>query len=220
MRYRPPPCCAPEILYRDDFLLAVNKLPGLLSVPGRGEDKRDSVIVRVQQRYPEALVVHRLDMETSGILLMARNRSMQRKLNLLFAERRIEKTYLALVSGRPAQDKGVIDKPLAADWPNRPRQKIDHADGKASMTRYELIHYDREQHTSRLLLWPVTGRSHQLRVHLQSIGHPVLGDRLYADTDTRNRTRRLMLHALSLRFTHPETAQPLHLVCPADFQSA
>ncbi len=199
----------------DDFLLVVDKVSGLLSVPGRGEHKRDSVVVRVQQRYPEALVVHRLDMETSGVLLLARSRKMQRELSLLFQQRKIEKRYLALVTGKLPKYSGTIDKPLAADWPRRPRQKVDFTHGKPSITHYKVLQYHRNDNTSRLELRPITGRSHQLRVHLQSIGHPIVGDKLYANDHAH--ASRLMLHALSLAFEHPATKQRLRLQCPAGF---
>ena len=159
--------------------------------------------------------MHRLDMDTSGVLLLARSREMQRELSRLFQQRKIEKRYLALVTGKLQMHTGTIDKPLAADWPRRPRQKVDFTHGKPSLTHYKVLQYHSDDNTSRLELRPITGRSHQLRVHLQSIGHPIVGDRLYADA--HDHAPRLMLHALSLAFEHPVTKQHLCLQCPAGF---
>lgn len=202
-----------EVIHVDDWLLALNKPSGLLSVPGRGEDKRDCVAVRVQTACPEALTVHRLDMETSGILLMGRGPDAQRALSVAFQDRRVEKRYVAVVEGRLERPEGEIDLPLIADWPNRPRQKVDHAIGKPALTRFRLIGHEGER--SRVELAPVTGRSHQLRVHLQSLGHPIAGDALYSSPPPPG--ARLLLHAEYLAFVHPFTGQRVEFHCPTPF---
>lgn len=168
-----------ELIYEDSALLVVSKAPGLLSVPGRGPDKQDCLIHRVQAVYPEALSVHRLDMGTSGLLVVARGPAMHRELSMLFQERKVAKRYIAIVDGRLQANTGEISLPLICDWPNRPRQKVDHEIGKPSLTRYRLLNYDARTNSSRVELEPITGRSHQLRVHLAELGHPILGDELY-----------------------------------------
>ena len=215
--YCPPAYAPPRVLFEDEFLLAVEKPAGLLSVPGRGADKADCLSTRLQQIFPEARIVHRLDMETSGVLLFARDEVTQRLLGQLFEQRKIGKTYVAIVHGKPSTDSGLIDVPLIADWPNRPLQKVDFAQGKPSQTGYQVLGYDTERDHGRLQLEPLTGRSHQLRVHLHSIGHPIVGDRLYRDPGTPPPTGRLMLHATELVFVHPRTEELLTITCPASF---
>jgi len=215
--YCPPPYAPPRVLFEDEFLLAVEKPAGLLSVPGRGPDKADCLSARLQQIFPEARIVHRLDMETSGLLLFARDESMQRLLGQLFEQRKIDKSYVAIVHGMPSPDSGLIDVPLIADWPNRPLQKVDFVQGKPSQTAYQVLGYDNERDQSRLQLEPLTGRSHQLRVHLHSIGHPIVGDLLYRHPDTLPPTGRLMLHATELEFVHPQTNELLTISCHAAF---
>lgn len=195
----------------------MEKPGGLLSVPGRGEDKQDSLTTRVQAEFPGALVVHRLDMETSGIMLMACNLNSQRALNQLFATRRIDKTYLAVVSGRLENNLGEINLPLITDWPNRPRQKVDAQAGKPAKTAYRVIQYHPQQDTTRVELRPKTGRSHQLRVHMQAIGHPICGDNLYQGTAVHQATGRLLLHATSLAFIHPSLGKPVQFQSPVPF---
>lgn len=206
-----------DLVHCDDALLVVNKPAGLLSVPGRGEERRDSLATRVQAEYPEALIVHRLDMATSGLLVLARGAEMHRRLSRLFRERQVEKRYVALVSGRLQPAAGQVDLPLIADWPNRPRQKVDFRVGKPSLTHFRTLAFDPAADASRVELSPVTGRSHQLRVHMQSLGHPILGDELYADTAARSRAPRLMLHAAWLAFPHPATLAPLEFACAPPF---
>jgi len=202
-------------VYADEHLLVVDKPAGLLSVPGRGPDKHDCAAARVQRSYPDALVVHRLDMATSGLLLLARGAPMQRALSRAFAERQVQKRYHALVAGRldafqPADDGWcLIDLPLAADWPNRPRRIVDQAHGKPSQTRWRVLAYDAAADATRVELEPLTGRSHQLRVHLQSLGHPILGDTLYAPPPVQARAPRLLLHARRLELVHPASREPL-----------
>ena len=215
--YCPPAYSPPRVLFEDEFLLAIEKPAGLLSVPGRGPDKSDCLSARVQQIYPSARIVHRLDMETSGLLLFARDEATQRLLGQLFEQRKMGKTYVAVVHGKPGTDSGRIDAPLIADWPHRPLQKVDFEHGKPSQTGFRVLSYDDETDQSRLRLEPFTGRSHQLRVHLHYIGHPIVGDRLYYPHSTLHRTERLMLHATGLVFTHPQTGDSLTISSPASF---
>ncbi|KLN55376.1 RluA family pseudouridine synthase [Variovorax paradoxus] len=211
-----------DLIHEDAHLLVLNKPAGLLCVPGRGEDKQDCLSARAMRRWPDALVVHRLDMATSGLVLMARGAAMQRALGDAFAERRVHKRYEAIVDGAlPVEDEwSVIDAPLMADWPNRPLQKVDPA-GKPSLTRWRALSSasasNARAEATHLLLEPLTGRSHQLRVHLLSIGHPILGDALYGSADVRARAPRLLLHASELGFVHPVTQQALCLQSPPGF---
>ena len=207
----------PLIRYRDAFLLAVEKPSGLLSVPGRGADKQDCLLSRVRREYPSALVVHRLDMGTSGIMLFALDPDTRRDLGFLFETRRVAKQYVACVRGVPDPAEGEIDLPLAADWPRRPRQRVDFAAGKAAHTRYRVVESTDDGRFSRVQLSPTTGRSHQLRVHLAESGHPVLGDELYADKDPQRVSSRLMLHAERLCFEHARCLGQLRLHSPAPF---
>lgn len=209
---------APIPLYADDWLLAFDKPAGLLAVPGRGADKQDCLSARVQAVWPDALIVHRLDMATSGILLLARGAEMQRRLSMAFAARAVDKRYVAVVAGRlaaPEAEWGVIDLPLMLDWPNRPRSIVDPVRGKASVTRWRVL--GQEDGNTRLELEPVTGRSHQLRVHMQALGHPILGDALYAPPPVQALSGRLLLHARRLALVHPATAGDLVLECPPPF---
>lgn len=214
--YDPPRGTGLDIVYRDESLLVVNKPAGLLAVPGRGAGKADSLISRVQQEFPDALVVHRLDMATSGLLVLARGIEMQRSLSHLFRERQIEKRYMAVVSGKLANPEGEIDLPIGADWPNRPRQKIDHDAGKPSLTRYRLLNFDADANTSHIELEPATGRTHQLRLHMAAIGHPILGDVLYGE-DAAGKSDRLLLHARLLGFVHPLSGELLTAVSEPPF---
>jgi tRNA pseudouridine32 synthase/23S rRNA pseudouridine746 synthase len=203
-----PPSGDLEIIYADDSLLVVNKPAGLLAVPGRGADKQDCLASRIQIDFPDALVVHRLDMATSGLMVFARGIEMQRRLSQIFRERGVEKRYVAVVSGQLALEAGEINLPIAADWPNRPRHKIDLAAGKHSLTRYLSLGY--VNGNTRVELEPFTGRTHQLRLHMSAIGHPILGDALYGDAASASR---LLLHAHALRFAHPLIGEPLNFVC-------
>jgi tRNA pseudouridine32 synthase / 23S rRNA pseudouridine746 synthase len=214
--YDPPPLGTLELVYIDDFLLVLNKPSGLLSVPGRGANKSDCLTMRVQQVFPDALSVHRLDMSTSGLMVIARGKVMQSRLSRMFREHRAKKLYIAMLAGRVKTPTGAVDLPLAPDWPNRPRQQIDVAYGKSSFTRYRLLAYDEAADTSRVELEPLTSRTHQLRVHMAAIGHPIMGDRLYGAGSGAN-ARRLLLHASGLSFNHPESAQAINLVCEPPF---
>lgn len=191
----------PQVLYEDESIVLVDKPSMLLSVPGRGEAKSDSVVTRLSESYPGIREVHRLDWETSGLMLLARNRAAHSELSRQFREREVGKQYTAVIYGLPAQSQGEVDQPLRCDWPNRPRQIIDPLQGKPSHTRWRLL--QRGSDRSRVELTPITGRSHQLRVHMQSLGHPILGDTLYAHDMARAMAPRLMLHASSLMFFHP-----------------
>jgi tRNA pseudouridine32 synthase/23S rRNA pseudouridine746 synthase len=203
------------LLYADDQLLAVDKPAGMLSVPGRGADRADCASRRVQAEYADALIVHRLDKGTSGVLMFGRGAAAQRALSIAFAERRADKRYLAVVAGTLAEGRGCIELPLIGDWPNRPRQRIDASLGKPSTTLWEVL--SRGATTTRLALTPLTGRSHQLRVHLQAIGHPILGDELYAPPEVLAMAPRMLLHAQRLTLPHPADGQPLTLESPCPF---
>ena len=205
----------PIPLYQDDALLVVDKPAGLPSVPGRTPELHDCMASRVQAAVPDALVVHRLDMATSGLLLFARGKAMQRALSHAFAERTVDKRYIAVVAGRMAEDEGEITLPLIADWPRRPLQKVDPEHGKPSLTRFKVL--TRDARTTRVELTPLTGRSHQLRVHLLAIGHPILGDALYAPPEVAVAAPRLLLHASGLVLRHPLNGSVLQVESPAPF---
>ncbi len=208
-----------KVIHADSALLVLDKPAGLLSVPGRGEDKQDCLSARAQAIYPDALIVHRLDMATSGVMLMARGAQAQRSLSQAFASRDVTKRYCAIVSGQmipPPDAWGVIDLPIIVDWTNRPRRMVDAQTGKHSVTRWQVAGpsaesdacnavqtFDRSAPVTRVMLEPVTGRSHQLRVHLAAVGHPILGDNLYAPAEDQARSSRLLLHACSLSLAHP-----------------
>lgn len=261
------PACASDIdlVFEDDALLVLNKPPGLLSVPGRGPDKQDCLSSRVQHHYPDALVVHRLDMATSGLIVMARGPAVQRILNNAFAQRLVHKRYLAVVTGQPAQpaqpahyahapnqpdqptqpdqpeEWHTINLPIIVDWPRRPLRVIDALRGQPSVTHWRRLanHHPASfdpasvnlarttpsrpvpdctlPDCTLLELEPITGRSHQLRVHLQALGHPIVGDTLYASQAVAAMATRLLLHAGTLAFAHPVTHKPLQFHCPAEF---
>lgn len=209
-----------DVLHADASLLVINKPAGLLSVPGRGPDKQDCLSARVQNIYPDALVVHRLDMATSGLMVLARTSSAQRFLNDAFANRAVTKRYIAMVAGclePPLQDWGLMDWPIALDWPNRPRSVIDPVHGKPSVTRWRVLAHDSTFDCTRVELEPITGRSHQLRVHLLALGHPILGDALYGNASVQARSSRLLLHAQSIAISHPTSGQALYFNSPSPF---
>ncbi len=214
--YHPPENNGIEILYEDQALLIVSKSSGLLSVPGRGTEKQDCLLSRLQEQYPEVLSVHRLDMDTSGIIVFARDTTTHRLLSKMFELRQISKVYQAIVSGC-LEDSGVINYPLSADWPNRPRQKVDDEVGKEAITRWKVIGFNQENNTSRVELYPETGRSHQLRIHLFTMGYPILGDLLYFTNHSDKAAERLMLHASFLSFIHPISKLPIEVECSPDF---
>ena len=204
-----------RIVHADDALLVVDKPAGLLAVPGRGADKADCLWTRLRGHYADALVVHRLDQATSGLMLYARGATAQRALSRAFAARAVDKRYIAVVAGEVAGDRGEIDLPLAADWPNRPRQQVDPLHGKPALTRWRVL--ARGDATTRLELQPVSGRSHQLRVHLHALGHPIVGDALYAPPALAAAAPRLLLHASALALGHPTRGQWLRFGSAAPF---
>jgi len=206
---------SPEILFVDEMIVVVNKPTMLLSVPGRSVDKQDSVVSRLALHYPGIREVHRLDWETSGVMLLARTVEAHRELSRQFREREVTKRYLAVVYGTLAMEMGEVALPLRCDWPNRPRQMVDLDAGKPSLTRWRRLAVEGDR--SRVELTPVTGRSHQLRVHMLALGHPILGDRLYATAEPLAMAERLLLHAESLSFHHPSSGDPLTVESPAPF---
>ncbi len=215
--YQPPADNGLDVLYSDDALLVVNKPSGLLSVPGRGKDKQDCLVSRVQMEFSDALIVHRLDMETSGLMVLARNKMAHRQLSGLFQQRAVQKHYVAIVDGVLQDETGSIDLPLICDWPNRPRQKVDQQQGKPSRTLFTVLGPGIDAGSTRVKLAPETGRSHQLRVHMQSLGHAILGDRFYASEQALAKSPRLLLHAALLAFVHPLSAEPLQFVSDVPF---
>jgi tRNA pseudouridine32 synthase / 23S rRNA pseudouridine746 synthase len=204
-----------RLLHVDAHWLVIDKPAGLPSVPGRAPGLQDCAASRAQKLFADALVVHRLDMATSGLLLMARGPDAQRKLSAAFERREVRKTYVGVVAGQPFGDSGSIDWPLMADWPRRPLQKVDLQRGKPAQTLWRVLHRDGNQ--TRLLLTPVTGRSHQLRVHLSANGHPLLGDRLYAPPDIQALAPRLLLHASALQLQHPASGETCHFESAVPF---
>jgi tRNA pseudouridine32 synthase/23S rRNA pseudouridine746 synthase len=209
-----PPDTPLEVLHHDHEILVVNKPSGLLSVPGKGEHLADCLIARVQKVFPEALLVHRLDRDTSGVMIFALTPHAQRHLGLQFENRQVRKVYVARVWGEMAEKTGTVDLPLIVDWPNRPRQKVDHAEGRPAVTDWRVVRV--EDRTTRVRLHPHTGRSHQLRVHMAEIGHPILGDPFYATGPARDFPR-LMLHSESLRIRHPDGGAGMSFSARAPF---
>ena len=212
----------PTLIHEDEHLLVFDKPSGLLSVPGLGPDKQDCLSARVQAHWPEAMIVHRLDMATSGLILMARGAHMQKTLSMAFEKRRMHKRYQAVVLGDPLpvpDDRGWsrIPLPMRIDYQNRPRSIVDFEHGKPSLTHWQSLGPGPWPNTTRLLLEPLTGRTHQLRVHLLAIGHPIVGDPLYAPLEVPARAPRLLLHASELAFEHPVTGQPCRFVAPVPF---
>lgn len=209
-----PPSDPPELIHADHEILVVNKPAGLLSVPGRGPEKADCLIERLRGAFPTVLLVHRLDLDTSGVMIFGLTPHAQRVLSKQFEERKVKKTYVARVLGRLEPKTGRVDLPLIVDWPNRPLQKVDHAEGRGAQTDWRVVRASDEE--TRVRLFPLTGRSHQLRVHMAETGHPILGDPLYA-TGEAGDFPRLMLHAESLRIKHPETGIQQSFSTPAPF---
>ena len=203
------------ILYADDDLLLVRKPDLLLSIPGRHPLNKDCLITRLQQDYPTASIVHRLDLDTSGIMVIPLNKPTHAHISRQFQERKVQKSYHAVVFGVVQQDKGEIDLPIARDWDNRPLQVISHERGKHALTHYRVL--ERHTDSTRLLLQPVTGRSHQLRIHMRELGHPILGCDMYAHETALGMAERLMLHATTLAFEHPASGEWLQGECRPDF---
>ncbi len=203
-----------NLIHVDEALLVVNKPAGLLCVPGKGDGRWHNLTTELRHQFPEALVVHRLDQATSGLMLFARTAEAQRGLSMAFECRQVDKQYVSVVCGLMTEEEGVIDAPLAPDWPRRPRQKVDLETGKPSVTRWRVLH--RESSTTRLQLLPLTGRSHQLRVHLLSIGHPIVGDELYGEVSA-SAPGRMLLHASRLGLRHPVTQAEMAFHSAAPF---
>lgn len=214
--YNPPTEPWLHILYQDNHIMVVNKPSGLLSVPGRLPEHQDSVMLRILRDYPGAQSVHRLDMATSGIIVVALTKAAERELKRQFREREPKKTYIARIWGHPEKDEGLVDLPLICDWPNRPKQKVCFETGKAAQTEWRVLEYC-DDLSCRVELKPVTGRSHQLRVHMLALGHPILGDGFYAHPEAKALADRLLLHAESLTITHPHYGTPMTFRQPADF---
>lgn len=213
------PACTEDvgILRRDAEFLIINKPTRLLSVPGRHPKNRDSVITRLQAEYPNAEAVHRLDFDTSGVMVVPLTKSALSHISKQFQARSVHKTYTAVVNGLVEDDEGVIDLPIAADMENRPKYKICFLEGKKSVTEYKVLSRNENAHTTRVSLHPITGRSHQLRLHLQAIGHPILGCEFYADETALRKSPRLLLHATELAFSHPITGEKVIEHCAPKF---
>ena len=209
-----PPDSPLDILHEDADLIAVSKPAGLLSVPGKGAHLHDSLLTRLQAAFPDTLLVHRLDRDTSGVMVFALTPHAQRRLSKEFELRKAKKTYVARVWGRLQPKTGRVDLPLIVDWPNRPKQKVDHDTGKPAVTDWRVIKDAGDE--TRVRLYPRTGRSHQLRVHMLALGHPILGDPLYA-TGPARAFPRLMLHSEELRISHPESGKSLKFRVPPEF---
>lgn len=209
-----PPDTPLDVVHHDHEILVLNKPAGLLSVPGKGPELADCLITRAQAAFPEALLVHRLDRDTSGVMIFALTPHAQRHLGLQFERRHVKKVYVARVWGRMEAKTGTVDLPLIVDWPNRPRQKVDHATGRPAKTDWRVVR--EEDGTTRVRLYPHTGRSHQLRVHMAEIGHPILGDPFYATGAARDFPR-LMLHSESLRIRHPDGGKGITFSVKAPF---
>lgn len=206
-----------EILHHENFFLVINKPAGLLSVPGRNPANHDSVLTRLAVSYPDSAIVHRLDFDTSGIMVIPLNKFTLSEISKQFQSREISKAYTAVVSGIVESEAGEIDLPIAADSENRPKYKICHYTGKKSLTEFSIVSRSIADNCTRLLLHPVTGRSHQLRLHLQAIGHPILGDVFYADDESKQKSSRLLLHATEIKFQHPDTKRLVSFHSPVPF---
>ena len=214
--YNPPQEPWVDLVYRDDYIAVVNKPSGLLSVPGNQPQYYDSAMSRVKEKYGFCEPAHRLDMATSGILLFALSKAADRELKRQFREREPKKYYQALVWGHVEQDHGVVELPLICDWENRPRQKICFERGKRAVTFYDVLQRY-PNNTTRVKLTPITGRSHQLRLHMLALGHPILGDKFYAHPQAKALSPRLCLHAESLQIQHPISGETMVFTAPVGF---
>lgn len=215
--YEPPQTPWLELLYYDQDIVVANKPSGLLSVPGKARAHHDSLERRLARVWPEIRVVHRLDMATSGVMLFAMHKTAQSEISKQFQARSVKKSYLARVYGQLPSQQGQVSLPLRCDWPQRPKQMVCHEHGKASLTAYQVSHYCADSNTSLVQLFPVTGRSHQLRVHMEALGCPILGDRLYGSQTSRNAASRLQLHAQQITFNQPTSKEIVTFNCPAPF---
>ncbi|GHD07540.1 RNA pseudouridine synthase [Halioglobus japonicus] len=204
-----------RILHEDHDLLLVRKPDLLLSIPGRHPLNKDCLITRLQADYPTATIVHRLDLDTSGIMVIPLNKPTHAHISRQFQERKVEKSYISVVHGIVENDEGEVELPIRCDWERRPLQMIDHERGKHALTRYRVL--ERQGDRTRMLLMPVTGRSHQLRIHMRELGHPILGCDMYAHEEALKMADRLLLHATTLGFEHPATGEWLEGECQPDF---
>jgi len=213
-----PPDVPLAVLHADHELLIVDKPAGLLSVPGRGPDLADCLLARVQAVFPQALLVHRLDRDTSGVMVFALTPAAQRHLGLQFERRQVRKSYIARLAGHLNPERGTVDLPLVVDWPNRPRQKVCHETGRPALTEWQVLRHETAggETSTRVRLTPVTGRSHQLRVHMRETGHPILGDPFYAEGPARDHPR-LMLHAETLKLRHPDGGRGMSFRAASQF---
>ncbi len=213
--YQPPMSPYLEVIYQDNDIVVLNKPSGLLTVTGRLPEHQDCLQTRVCRVLPTATIVHRLDMATSGVIIMALNKASHVAISRQFEQRKTEKFYLSRVFGEVKDDSGEVNLPLICDWPNRPKQMVCHERGKKALTKYEVL--AREARSTLLKLIPITGRSHQLRVHMLSLGHPILGDRLYAHDKALKMSKRLQLHAHYLAIYHPVTGEKMQFHAPCEF---
>lgn len=210
-----PPHDPLDILHHDTDIIVLNKPSGLLSVSGRLEEHKDSLELRAQREFPQARIIHRLDMDTSGVIIMAMNADSHRHVSKQFEKRQTDKTYIARVAGLIEENEGLIDQPLICDWPNRPKQMICHENGKPSQTKWNVL--ERETEVTRVALYPITGRTHQLRVHMRFLGHPILGDDFYAPPEIEAMAPRLQLHAKDLTLHHPDSGERVTYSAPVPF---
>lgn len=219
LHYSPPMNPYLDIVYQDDALVILNKPSELLSVAGKGPELKDCLESRVQTVFPTAKIVHRLDMATSGLLIMALTKAAHREVSRQFQDRETQKSYTARVYGHISEDKGSVDLPLICDWPNRPKQMVDHHNGKKALTHWQVLERedDGSAGATRVLLTPITGRSHQLRVHMLSLGHPIIGDRLYAHPEALAMAPRLHLHARWIAFKHPVSGEAVEFTAECPF---
>lgn len=223
MRHQETPYIVPvceeqiEILYQDAHLLLIDKPCMLLSTPGKHPLNRDSVITRLRQQFPQAELAHRLDMDTSGIMIIPLHKQAHRHISMQFQNRQVDKTYTAILYGQLQSQSGEINLPMICDWERRPLQKICFTHGKPALTRYEVVERNTENNTSRVIYTPITGRSHQLRLHSQAIGHPILGCDMYAHDTAYAMAKRLLLHATWIRFTHPLSGKTIEGKSPVPF---
>jgi tRNA pseudouridine32 synthase/23S rRNA pseudouridine746 synthase len=206
-----------DILYQDDYLLLINKPDLLLSIPGKLPENKDSVISRLSRKFPSASIVHRLDLDTSGIMIIPLSKPVHTHISRQFEQRQIEKTYTAILFGHLKDNEGIIDLPIAADWQHRPLQKICHEKGRQSITHYTVLERLQDSTATKVLFKPITGRSHQLRLHSKEIGHPILGCDLYASDEAFRMAKRLMLHATEIVFEHPVSGEIIRGYSPPPF---
>ena len=214
-----PPKDPEEIIFKDSEIIVVNKPSGLLTIPGSRPEHKDSLLTRLKKKFIGTLLVHRLDMDTSGIIIFARTNNAQRELSKQFEKRKVEKTYIARIWGIPSHSKGTIEYPIISDFNNRPKQKICYKNGKDSKTEWKLKNSfsKKDKFFSDLIVRPITGRSHQIRIHLSSIGYPILGDSLYAHSQAFNASSRLLLHSKTLKIKHPKSYKTLKFVSDNNF---